>query len=364
MTPDIALAASTREWPDRLHRHLLDHGGGRVVGRVMSSEQAIESSYDVLLIDDVCSFLTPRLVSVVKSNGSDVVGVFASEDGSDAKRRLLECGISDVIEMEAGPAEFLEKVATTISHRPPPTGDLAPDTRRLFSIGVTGPTEGVGTTEVAAALAMELARSSRAVLVDLDPVWPSISQRLDLPVHPNLRTALDAAMHSPDRVSEGVMSAGRLSVVGGIADGGRGAPVSRVEVAALFELLGSSFDILISDLGPYERSVKGLGQLIDLQLVVGTADPVGVTRLLKTLEAITALQSAVLAVVNKTPRRRFHDAEVRAELGQAFPAIPVVSLPFDPRIHHATWEGVQLPRGSLRKAIRRVARLMSGSLGQ
>ena len=65
VVPDIALAASARDWPDRLHRFLLDHGGGRVVDRIMTPDQATGSSFDVLLIDDVCSFLTPRLVSVL-----------------------------------------------------------------------------------------------------------------------------------------------------------------------------------------------------------------------------------------------------------------------------------------------------------
>ncbi|HUP17291.1 MAG TPA: hypothetical protein VM848_14720, partial [Acidimicrobiia bacterium] len=65
MGPDIALAASAREWPDRLHRFLLDHGGGRIVDRVMTPDQASDAGFDVLLIDDVCSFLTPRLVTML-----------------------------------------------------------------------------------------------------------------------------------------------------------------------------------------------------------------------------------------------------------------------------------------------------------
>ena len=126
MTPDIALAASAREWPDRLHRHLLEHGGGRVVARVMGPEQTVEATFDALLIDDVCSFLTPRLVSVIKKSGAEVVGVFSPTDGSDAKRRLLECGISDVIETDAAPEEYLEKVMAALAHRVPVSVDTRP----------------------------------------------------------------------------------------------------------------------------------------------------------------------------------------------------------------------------------------------
>ena len=61
--PELALAASARGWPDQLHRFLLDHGGGRVLARVMGPEQAAHDAYEVLLIDDVCSFLTPRWCS-------------------------------------------------------------------------------------------------------------------------------------------------------------------------------------------------------------------------------------------------------------------------------------------------------------
>ena len=103
MAPDVAFAASARDWPDRIHRHMLDHGGARVVARLMGSEQVLASRFDVLLIDDICSFLTPRLVSLVKERGSGVLGVFDPGDGPDAKRRLLECGISDVIESGAEP---------------------------------------------------------------------------------------------------------------------------------------------------------------------------------------------------------------------------------------------------------------------
>ena len=103
MGPQLALAASARDCPDRLHRFLMDHGGGRVRSRVMGPEQAMADDFDVILIDDICSFLTPRLVVRLRDSGKEVVGVFSPADGPDAKRRLLECGITDVIESDAPP---------------------------------------------------------------------------------------------------------------------------------------------------------------------------------------------------------------------------------------------------------------------
>ncbi|HZD24441.1 MAG TPA: hypothetical protein VE569_13740, partial [Acidimicrobiia bacterium] len=274
MTPDIALAASARDWPNRLHRFLLDHGGGRVVDRVMSADQAREADFDVLLVDDVCSFLSPHLVSVLKQSGSEIIGVFAPQDGSDAKRRLLECGISDVIETEASPEEFLEKVIQALDHRTRVTNDHL-DRTTTVSIAVTGPTEGVGMTEVALALARSLSRRIETVLVDMDPVWPSIAQRLDLGVHPNIRTAIDHALHNPHRLTEAVHELGELRVVGGRADGGQGAAISRHESRALIDSLGTTTDVVVADLGPLRHVEGGLVREFDTVIVVGTGGPIG-----------------------------------------------------------------------------------------
>src|SRR5690606_34142626 len=95
----------------------------RIVERVMAAEQATDLDFDVLLIDDVCSFLTPRLVMKLKQAGREVIGAYMPEDGTDAKRRLLECGITDVIETDSSPEEFLAKVRATLAHRVVPFGE-------------------------------------------------------------------------------------------------------------------------------------------------------------------------------------------------------------------------------------------------
>src|SRR5690554_6367891 len=95
--PELELAASARAWPDRLHRHLLDHGGARIAGRILTATQSLDTAYDGLLVNDVCSFLSPGLVDRLRRDGWQVLRVFDSGDGPDAKRRLLECGIADVI---------------------------------------------------------------------------------------------------------------------------------------------------------------------------------------------------------------------------------------------------------------------------
>jgi cellulose biosynthesis protein BcsQ len=340
-TADIVLAASAREWPDRLHRYLLDHGGGRVVDRLMGADRTGEISFDVLVIDDICSFLTPRLIGMVKNRGVDVVGVYDPEDGPDAKRRLLECGIPDVIESRASPAEFLEKINQTRDHRVKSEPPSASPRRRALSVGVTGASEGVGMTEVAIGLAGSLARSVHAVLVDLDQNWPSIAQRLDLSVHPNIRSALDHALHDPRRLRTSLQSVGSLSVVGGRADGGNGPAITRHETVALLEGLGELVDVVVADMGPVSRTAGGLLREFDTMIIVGVATPVGIARLVKTADQLLGSwpDQSLLAVVNMTPRSGFRRTEALAELARTVPDLPVVSLPHDARLEDAAWNG-------------------------
>lgn len=359
MTPDIALAASAREWPDRLHRHLLEHGGGRVVARVMGPEQTAEATFDAILIDDVCSFLTPRLVSAVKKSGAEVVGVFSPTDGSDAKRRLLECGISDVIETDAAPEEYLEKVMAALAHRLPVSMET-PAASVGWSIAVTGASDGVGVTEVAVALARGISNELKVSLVDVDPTWPSIAQRLDLPLHPNIRTALDIVAHGSGDLEAASHVLGEMSVVGGVADQGSGSPLAQSEVVMLFEALSESVDVLVADLGPLQHSVSGVLRGFDAVALVGTGDPVGITRLLhsaeRAMEQIPA--EAIVLVANKTFRRRYYESEIRRELQSSFPDVPLVVLPFDQRLSESIWEGQPSRRGPFARSVGRMASLI------
>lgn len=364
MVPDIALAASAREWPDRLHRFLLDHGGGRIVDRVMSADQAATAGFDVLLIDDVCSFLTPRLVVVLKQAGVEVIGVYMPEDGADAKRRLLECGISDVIETEASPEEFRDKITATLAHRtiapPPENHEPSP----ALHIGVTGACEGVGMTEIAISLATAMSSDLRTVLVDMDPSWPSVAQRLDLPVHPNIRTALDHALHRTDRLDEAIHEIGGLKVVGGRADGGQGPDILRPELAMLMQALGDHCEVIVADLGPLSRSEPGLGREFDTLILVATGDPVGVARLIRIAASARAANPSqpLLAVVNKAAPGGFRRSEILAEIGNALPDLPVLNIPADPRLAHAAWDGTMVSRGRYARSVEAMSQVVVRSV--
>lgn len=364
MGPDIALAASARDWPDRLHRFLLDHGGGRIVDRLMVGDQAGDTRFDVILIDDVCSFLTPRLVAKLKGAGSEVIGVYMPADGPDAKRRLLECGISDVIETEASPEEFLAKIRTTISHRVTPPLDEDEKESSAFRIAVAGPCEGVGVTEIAIALARSLAAELDTVLIDLDPHWPSVAQRLDLPLHPNIRTALDFALHHADRLDEAVHTVDELMIVGGRADGGHGPDISRPDSLMLLDSLGSMSQVIVADLGPVGEFSAGLLREFDTVILVGAATPVGVARLIKVASALENRGSSqsILTVVNKAPRGGFLRAEVVGEIARALPDVPTITLPYEPGIGEAAWNGTLFDKGRYVRAVERMSEVVVRSL--
>lgn len=365
MTPDIALAASARTWPDTLHRHLLDHGGGRVVARVLGPEQALSAQFEVLFIDDVCSFLTPGLVGALRSSGAEVIGVFDPSDGSDAKRRLLECGISDVIESDAGAEEMLHLAFAALAHRARPLNPDAPPARQGLTIAFTGATAGVGATEIAIAVAAAASADLDVALVDLDPHWPSVAPRLDLPLHPNVRTAIDYVLHQPDQLPRAWHRLGGLTVVGGVADRGSASPLGHVEAGMLLDALAATAELVVVDLGPLDRSLRPLVRRFDTLAVVGSGDPVGVTRLCRTLEAAMDVggEQALVAIANKVPGRPFHMAEVRNELATAWPELPVLALPFDAGLVDAAWDGRAASRGPFSKSITRAARLISESIG-
>lgn len=356
---ELALAASARDWPDRLHRHVLDHGGARIAGRVLTATQALEGTYDILLIDDVCSFLSPGLVTRLRCSGKQVLGVFDRDDGPDAKRRLLECGVGDVIEADATGDEFLAQ--STAMAQASVSAAITPS-RPGRTIGVIGVSAGVGATEVAVGLAWSLSRAVEAVLVDLDPVAPSVAQRLDVPLHPNLLTLIDTVVngYSHEQVE---IALDRLRVVPGLAQPGQQTlPPHEIEMA--LETLASRNRVVVADLG--EASSWGDGPLgwFNSLVLVATGDPVGVTRLVRQAQRWSSLAESVslVVVVNRCPRRRFHRGELTDEIEGALGHLPLTVVPHDDRVMVGSWDGVPVTRGRFAAAVGRMAGLVASAV--
>lgn len=327
--------------------------------RVMSASEAVSSEFDVLFIDDVCSYLTQRLVIDVRASGKSIVGVFDPSDGTDAKRRLLEVGIGDVIESDASPEEFLAIAAVTISHSAPPRDVTVQSDGGGYRIGLTGPPGGVGVTEISCSLAVDLSRRHRTALVDANLTWPSIGQRLALPVHPNLRTAIDLVLHEPERLEDAAHTVGVLSVIPGPANPGV-VTVSQADLVALISGLGHAHSRVVVDLGYSPDVPVEVIRCFDAILVVGTGEPVGLTRLARTAERIAAAvdpECELGLVVNRVDKGVRQRAEIVSVLAGSTPGLPVVLIPEDRGIRRAVWDGSSVGRGPLQRAVRQLGQV-------
>lgn len=364
---ELALAASARPWADSLHRFLADHGGARVRAVVMRPDDVVAESYDVLLIDDVCSFLTPRLVEQVRLHGRLVVGVFDGRDGADAKRRLLECGVDDVVENGATPEEFLTVVRGVLDLAPyaPPTQGPTPDplpTGRVVVVGA--PPGGCGATEVA----VGLGALTGAPVVDADDIAPSVAQRMGAPLHPNLRTAIDVVHHRSGPVTEAVVETDSVRVLPGLVSGDDWGQLHPGEVEAVIEELAADHNAVVVNVGSgLERPqvgegrhglARGIVQRADVVVAVGLPSPVALTRLVRWVGEARALASdvPVLAVVNRMGRSAYRRSEIQEELGRSLPEVPVLFLPYDKRVAEAAWAGGVVPGGPFRRSLRKLVR--------
>lgn len=364
---ELALAASARAWSDALHRFLADHGGARVRTVVMSAQEVVDERYDVLIIDDVCSFLTPRLVEEVRRPGRLVVGVFDSRDGADAKRRLLDCGVDDVIESDASPDEFLAVVGR-LSQLAPSAPDwmtptpVHPVQGRVVAVGA--PPGGCGATEVALGLAAVL----DAVVVDADDVAPSVAQRVGASLHPNLRTAIDMVHHRDGDLAETIVDGGGVRLLPGLATGDDWSQLHPGEVEAVIDELAAFEPLVVVNVGAgLERPQVGEGRfglargvLRRSDTIVGVTlpQPVAITRSIRwALEAkALAVETPLAMVVNRSPRSRFRRTEIEGALARALPDTPVFHLPEDDRVAEAAWSGIPVPGGPFLRALRQLAR--------
>ncbi|CAN5282664.1 hypothetical protein BH18ACT5_BH18ACT5_15520 [soil metagenome] len=367
---EVALAASARTWPDRVHRFLTDHGGARVRAQVLTPEDALAEEYQVLIIDDICSFLTPHLVAEVQKRGRLVLGVFDPTDLPDAKARLRECGVDDVLEADASADEFVIALRAMVVLAPDGHGPSSArsDVDRATVVAIGAPPGGCGATEVSISIASEFARYGSTVLVDLDELAPSIAQRLGLPMLPNLRTAIDAVQHHQAPLEASLLFAGPLAVLAGLSNDRDWMDVRTFEVGTVLEQLGERANHVVINVGSQLGEVSfGEGgrfalsrlgvSVADRVVVVGLSHPVGVSRMTAwSIEAAALNPSGPQTlIVNRAPRSRFRRAEISHELTAATGKTDVRFIGNDSQLSSASWRGERPKGGRLHRACRTVA---------
>ena len=195
-----------------------------------------------------------------------MVGVYDPAEFPDGKDRLLACEVTEVIEADADPEEFLALVdrmdtAPQVGHDPTPEDavgaavSIRPAGRPPL-IAVGSPPGGCGATEVAIALARRLAeRRETVALLDIDQRAPSMAQRLGLGLHPNLLTAIDAVHHHSDSLDAcwHPLRGSNLRVLPGVPTFADRAELRRGEVTELLLETARLSDVTVANFGSWEN---------------------------------------------------------------------------------------------------------------
>lgn len=358
MTPDVAIVVSARPWAEDLHRFIADHGGARVRARVLGAREALEERYDVLVAEDLTSFLTPRLVATLQRGGRRVLGLHDPTEPRGAAR-LAELGVDGTAPVTAEPEELLRIVDTlALAVRADPDSELVglsaetvrstaprPDRGRLTAVG--GPPGGPGVTEVALGLAQVVAaRGGRTVLVDADEVAPSLAQRLGLPLDPNLRTAIDVVEHWSGHLEEALVTGVQqdLSVLCGVPNIRVRHRLRPGEVLDVLDELALHHEEVVADVGQHRPAASELTRellrVADQVVGVGAPTPVGLTRLLDWLADVeTVAEDPVCVVLNRAPPSSYQRAELEKELRRTYPPSALLFAPEDKRVTQAVWDG-------------------------
>jgi MinD-like ATPase involved in chromosome partitioning or flagellar assembly len=365
--PEVALAFTADLWVEELHRHLTDHGGARVRTLLVEPEGALEESYDVLVAGHRWPALTRALVADVHTHGRAVVGVHDAEEPA-SREHLIALGVDVLVDSAAGPDAFVRAIASVAGRRDDrsPAGLVRPDTRvgRLVTVGGA---PGTGRTEIAIELALAIGRRSRVVLVDADDVAPAIAARLQMPIEPNVRTAIDAVEHGRGELDRCILTepSSRLRILSGLPNASSWAQVRPNEVIRVVDRIGDDADVVVADGAGVLEDVaptSARGRFATARAVVAHSDvlvavcepsPHGVGRLLGwAVEALAlAPGAALIVVVNRAPDARFRRGEMFDEISANLPLVDVGFLPSDRRVGDAAWAGTTVARGPFTRAV-------------
>ncbi len=374
--PEVALAFTADVWVEGLHRHLTDHGGARVRTLLVEAEGALEESYDVLVAGHRWPGLTRALIADVHSHGRAVVGVH-DRDEPPSREHLLALGVDALVESDAAPDAFVRAITEVADRRDDLTqaGPL-PVVARVGRIVTVGGPPGVGRTEIAIELALALGRTAGVVLVDADDVGPAVAARLDLPIEPNLRTAIDAVEHGRgllDRCAV-VEPGSQLRIVCGIPNASAWAQVRPGEIVRVVDRLADDAPIVVIDgAGMLEdvgvgaargRFAAGRALVAEADILVAVCDasPHGLGRFLTwAVEAhVLAPTTAFVVAVNRAPGAQFRRGELYEEITTSLPTVEVVFVPTDDRVGDAAWNGTPVTRGPFTRAVGLVAAQVTG----
>jgi MinD-like ATPase involved in chromosome partitioning or flagellar assembly len=320
----VIVVASGAAWEPAALERLGGHPGIVVLKRCVDLLAAASAGQaDVVVLGLESPGLDRAAVDLLRKYAVRPVAIAAGGATLDGGRlRAARIGIPRVVtddDLDALPGAVLdEESPETVVRVPPPSSPPHGPPAAGRVVAVWGPAGAPGRTTLAGALAAELARRRRrTVLVDADPYGGAVAQQLGIldEVSGLLSAArLAAAGQLAERfatVQRGI--GGHLSVVTGLPRGDRWVEVRTGTVEHLLEVAREHAEVVVdtgfsleddpgSDYGSRPgRNQMTLGALdvADEVVVVGSADPVGLSRLARGLVELGERGRAAHVVVNR-----------------------------------------------------------------
>lgn len=333
----------------------------RCVDAALLLDQVHAVDAHTVVLSDGLPNLCSAIVREARERGVDVIGVGEST-WPEVSWVDISAGFDDLIERVHGARDAPGPGVWQV-----PRSSL--DRARL--VAVWGPTGAPGRTTIATALAAELAASSRVLLVDADPFGGAIAVNLAVAEDASgiaiactqaLRGSLtaDAMRRIPRSFSD------RLAIVTGIHHARRWPELSAIE--HVWQACRELCDVVVADVGfciedrddVGRRSQSTLATLsaADSVVAVGSADPVGMLRLVDELPALESLApgAEIVVVVNKVRKGVMSESAAREACAAAGIAHRIVCVPFDDAACTAAIATGSLPqaRSAIRSSLRQI----------
>lgn len=409
------LTALSHDWEGRMVE-VVDRLPGVGVGRRCADladllAAASAGHGDVALVSADLRGLDRDALAHLRGHGVAVVG--ASRDGDEAgERHLRQLGIGRHVHLGTPREELVDLLTGDEGSRAAPSGDwpltedpptapiepISDDTPSPFGpadrgevVAVWGAVGAPGRSTLAVNLASEVAASgTSALLIDLDTYGAAVAQLLSvLDEAPGLAAAARASemgtLDLPALARLAVEVAPRFRVLTGIPTPSRWTEVRTSSVEQIIELARSLAEVVVLDCGfgieddeelSYDTvaprrnatTLVALGEADEL-LLVGSADPVGLQRMVRAVQAVGQVPAPTpRPVVNRVrassvgsePRRRVEESLARFAGLESITFLPDDPVATDRALLSGRTLAECAPDSELRRAISMVAASLTG----